>query len=84
MTNQPACSGKVCALANVTHRDPGSLSGSLAFVGTRVPVRSPFDYPETGKRIDGFLRQFPSVKREYAIAVHYVAYETIAADASTA
>ena len=27
-------------LANITHRDPDILSGSLVFVGTRVPVRS--------------------------------------------
>jgi uncharacterized protein (DUF433 family) len=30
-------------LANITHRDPDILSGSLVFVGTRVPVRSLFD-----------------------------------------
>ena len=33
-------------LANITHRDPDILSGSLVFVGTRVPVRSLFDYLE--------------------------------------
>jgi hypothetical protein len=38
-------------------------------VGTRVPVRSLFDYLEGGESIDEFLRQFPSVKREFAIAM---------------
>jgi len=72
------------SLANITHRDPEILSGSLVFVGTRVPVRSLFDYLEGGESIDEFLSQFPSVKREAAIAVLDAAYETVAADANTA
>jgi len=71
-------------LANVTHRDPDILSGNLVFVGTRVPVRSLFDYLEGGESIDEFLHQFPSVKREFAIAVLDAAYETVAADANIA
>ncbi len=69
----------VSPLANITHRDPDILSGSLVFVGTRVPVRSLFDYLEGGESIDEFLGQFPSVKREAAIAVLDAAYETVAA-----
>jgi uncharacterized protein (DUF433 family) len=72
------------ALANITHRDPDILGGSLVFVGTRVPVRSLFDYLEGGESIDEFLRQFPSVKREFAIAVLDAAYETVASDANIA
>lgn len=71
-------------LGNITHRDPDILSGSLVFVGTRVPVRSLFDYLEGGESIDDFLHQFPSVKRELAIAVLDAAYETVAADANIA
>ena len=71
-------------LTNVTHRDPAILSGSLVFVGTRVPVRSLFDYLEGGESIDEFLHQFPSVKREFAIAVLDAAYETVASDANIA
>ncbi len=62
------------SLANITHRDPDILSG---------PVRSLFDYLEGGESIDEFLHQFPSVKREAAIAVLDAAYETVAADANT-
>jgi uncharacterized protein (DUF433 family) len=40
------------------------------FTGTRVPVRSLFDYLEGGESLDEFLRQFPSVKREQAVAAH--------------
>jgi uncharacterized protein (DUF433 family) len=71
-------------LANVTHRDPDILSGSLVFVGTRVPVRSLFDYLEGGESIDEFLHQFQSVKREFAIAVLDAAYETVAARTANA
>ena len=33
----------------VTHRHPDILGGTPVFVGTRVPVRSLFDYIEGGK-----------------------------------
>jgi uncharacterized protein (DUF433 family) len=74
----------IVTLANIIHRDPDILGGSLVFVGTRVPVRSLFDYLEGGESIDEFLRQFPSVKREFAIAVLDAAYETVASDANIA
>ena len=74
----------MAALANVTRRDPDILSGSLVFVGSRVPVRSLFDYLEGGESIDEFLHQFPSVKREFAIAVLDAAYETVSANANIA
>jgi uncharacterized protein (DUF433 family) len=72
----------VTTLANITHRDPDILGGSLVFVGTRVPVRSLFDYLEIGESLDEFLRQFPSVKREFATAVLDATYETVAAYAN--
>jgi uncharacterized protein (DUF433 family) len=52
----------------VTHRHPDILGGTPVFTGTRVPVRSLFDYIEGGETLDEFLHQFPSVKREQAIA----------------
>ena len=61
-----------------------SSAVALVFVGTRVPVRSLFDYLEGGESLDEFLHQFPSVKREFAIAVLDAAYETVAADANIA
>ena len=45
------------------------------FVGTRVPVQSLFDYIEGGDTLDEFLRQFPSVRREQAIAALELARE---------
>src|SRR5450631_338233 len=71
----------VTTLANITHRDPDILSGSLVFVGTRVPIRSLFDYLEGGESLDEFLHQFPSVKREQAIAALELACDSLVADA---
>jgi uncharacterized protein (DUF433 family) len=50
------------------HSDPEILGGTPVLVGTRVPVKSLFDYIEGGETLDEFLHQFPSVKREQAIA----------------
>jgi uncharacterized protein (DUF433 family) len=72
------------SLANITHRHPDILSGTPVFVGTRVPVRSLFDYLEGGETLSEFLHQFPSVKREQAIAVLDAAYETVTANENTA
>ena len=71
-------------LTDVTHRHPEILSGTPVFVGTRVPVRSLFDYLEGGDTLEEFLRQFPSVKREQTIAVLDAAYEKVTADATAA
>ena len=66
------------------HRDPEILGGTPVFRGTRVPVRSLFDYLEGGETLDEFLRQFPSVRREQAIGLLDLARETLAADAPAA
>lgn len=61
----------------VVHSDPDILSGTPVFVGTRVPVQSLFDYLEAGDTLDEFLRQFPSVKRDQAVAALELARETL-------
>jgi len=68
-------------LIGVTHRHPDIMSGAPVFVGTRIPVRSLFDYLEGGDTLEEFLHQFPSVKREQAIAVLDAAYESVADNA---
>jgi len=71
-------------LSGVTHRHPEILSGTPVFVGTRVTIRSLFDYLEGGDTLEEFLRQFPSVKREQTLAVLDAAFERVVADASAA
>ena len=48
----------------IVHRDPEILGGTPVFVGTRVPVKTLFDYLEAGDSLEVFLDEFPSVSRE--------------------
>jgi uncharacterized protein (DUF433 family) len=52
----------------VVHSDPEILGGTPVFVGTRVPVKTLYDYLEGGDSLDEFLDDFPSVTRDQAIA----------------
>lgn len=61
--------------------DPEVLGGTPVFAGTRVPVRSLFDYLEGGESLDEFLRQFPSVRRDQAIAALDMARDSLLAGA---
>lgn len=54
---------------DLINRDPEIMSGTPVFMGTRVPIKSLFDYIEGGYTLDEFLDHFPSVSREQAIAV---------------
>src|SRR5438046_8638938 len=58
----------------VVHSDPEILGGTPVFVGTRVPVKNLFDCPEAGDSLDKFLRSFPSVTREQAVALNGVVW----------
>jgi uncharacterized protein (DUF433 family) len=49
--------------------DPGIMSGTPVFAGTRVPVQNLFDYIEGGDDLDEFLDDFPSVTKVAAVAV---------------
>lgn len=50
-------------------RSPDILGGTPVFTRTRVPVRILMEYLEAGDRLDDFLRDFPSVCRDQAVAV---------------
>ena len=50
-------------------QDSGRMSGTPCFVGSRVPVKSLFDYLEAGDSLETFLEQFPSVSHSTAVAV---------------
>ena len=49
-------------------RDRDILGGTPVFRGTRVPLQALLDYLEGGQTLDEFLDDFPTVKREAAIA----------------
>jgi len=49
--------------------DPGILSGTPVFKGTRVPVDALITNLEAGVTLDAFLENFPTVTREQALCV---------------
>jgi len=57
--------------------DPEIMSGTPVFLGTRVPIKTLFDYLEEGDTVDSFLEDFPTVKREQAIGVLEVAKDAL-------
>ncbi|HMO47539.1 MAG TPA: DUF433 domain-containing protein [Rubrivivax sp.] len=68
---------------SLVSRDPEIMSGALCFTGTRVLVKTLFDYLEGTSSLEDFLEDFPTVSRERAVAVLEAARETLA-DASAA
>lgn len=57
--------------------DPEILGGTPVIHGTRVPVKNLFDYLETGESLETFLSDFPSVKKDQAIALIVAAYKLL-------
>lgn len=70
--------------AAVVHSDPDILGGTPVFVGTRVPVRTLFDYMAAGDSLDEFLDHFPTVSREQAVAALAQANELLEGHAHSA
>jgi uncharacterized protein (DUF433 family) len=66
------------------HSDPEILGGTTVFVGTRVPVETLLDYLEGGDTLEEFLDDFPTVKREQAVAVLQLAKQYLTTRAHTA
>jgi uncharacterized protein (DUF433 family) len=44
------------------------LGGTPVFRGTRVPIQTLFDYLQGGETLEDFLKGFPTVSRESAVA----------------
>jgi uncharacterized protein (DUF433 family) len=68
----------------VVHSDPEIMGGTPVFVGTRVPVQALIDYLEGGHPLSEFLEDFPTVKREQAIAVLEQAKQILVSSAPAA
>jgi uncharacterized protein (DUF433 family) len=68
----------------LVRRDPEIMSGALCFAGTRVPVKTLFDYLEGTSTLEDFLEDFPTVARPHAIAVLEAARERLTTDATAA
>lgn len=61
--------------------DPQILGGVPVLRGTRVPVRTLFEYLEGNYTLEEFLECFPSVTREIACRVLETSREALLADA---
>ena len=53
---------------DIVVKDPEILGGTPVFRGTRVPIQALFDYLEGGETLGDFLKGFPTVSRESAVA----------------
>ena len=64
---------------SVVVRDPAVMSGEPTFRGTRVLVRTLFDYLEAGHSLERFLEGFPTVSRKVALQALEEAKESLLA-----
>jgi uncharacterized protein (DUF433 family) len=64
---------------SVVVRDPAIMSGEPTFRGTRVLVRTLFDYLEAGHSLERFLEGFPTVSRKVALQALEEAKESLLA-----
>jgi uncharacterized protein (DUF433 family) len=60
------------SLSDFIVADPEILGGEPVFRGTRVPVVSLFEHLESDCSLDEFLENFPTVKRDAAVAVQSI------------
>ena len=58
--------------------NPKVMHGTPCFAGTRVAVQTFFDHLEAGYTLDGFLEQFPTVRREQVVRLLALLREDVA------
>lgn len=57
--------------------DPEILGGTPVFTGTRVPMKTLFDYLQDNYTLQQFLECFPTVSREMAVRLLEHSQETV-------
>jgi uncharacterized protein (DUF433 family) len=65
-------------LHTIVSRNKEILGGIPVFKGTRVPVKTLWDYLKAGETVEDFLESFPSVDREQAITLIERAQQRVA------
>ena len=78
--NDPVRGG---SLARFVESVPDRLGGVPVFRGTRVPMRSLFDYLQAGDSLETFLDDFPGVTREQVQAVIDLAGDHLLAEVTS-
>jgi uncharacterized protein (DUF433 family) len=69
---------------SAVHSDPAILGGAAVFTGTRAPLRALIDYLSGGQPLAEFLKDFPTVTREQAIAALHLSAQALVTDARPA
>jgi len=64
-------------IEQVISSDPEVQGGAVVFAGTRVPLKNLIDYLEAGDSLEVFLDDFPSVRREQAVAALELAKDAL-------
>jgi uncharacterized protein (DUF433 family) len=64
-------------LKDIINVDPEIMSGTPVFAGTRVPIKTLFDYVENGKTLDEFFEDFPTVKHSQATQLLHLAQQLV-------
>ena len=54
------------------------LGGEPCFTGQRVPVKALFDYLKSGRTVEQFIDDYPSVSHEHAVALIDLANRAVA------
>lgn len=57
--------------------DPDILGGTPVFTGTRVPVKTLFDYLADNYTLDEFVECFPTVSKEMAIGILSACHDSL-------
>lgn len=60
--------------------DPEIMSGAPVFKGTRVMIKTLFDYLEGGHTLEDFLEGFPSVSKGQALSILELAKSTFTSE----
>ena len=63
--------------SSLIQRSPLILGGIPVFAGTRVPVQTLIDFLAAGDRLDDFLDDFPTVRREQALGLLEIVKEVL-------
>lgn len=65
------------ARSEVVSIDPERLWGTPCIIGTRVPIKSLFDYLASGASLEAFLDNFEGVDREVCVRALEIAFDRL-------
>ncbi len=62
---------------DVVSKNPNVMNGALVFTGTRVPVEILIQHLAAGDSLEDFLDDFPTVRRDQAVAYLEITPEAV-------